>query len=73
MTTAMNILLVALGLGLSALGGYGIIHPQKVVDVGTGSRFKDSELSERGRLVQRGKGMLVVVLGIMTIFTGLLV
>lgn len=69
----MNILLVALGLGLSALGGYSIIHPQKVVDVGAGSMFENSELSDQGVLVQRGKGILVVVLGLMTIFTGFLI
>lgn len=68
----MNFLLVALGFGLLALGGYSIMRPQKVVTVGAGSMFESSGLSDRGRLVQRGKGLLVVVLGLMAIFTGLL-
>lgn len=69
----MNLLLVLFGLGLAALGGYGIVHPQKLVDIGAKGSFEDSTLSERGELVQRGKGAIVVLLGMMTIFAGLIV
>ncbi len=69
----MNIPLILFGLGLSMLGGYSIIRPQELVDFGSGNRFENSELSEQGMLIQRGKGMLVVFLGMMTLFVGFMV
>ncbi|MFC4358503.1 hypothetical protein ACFO0N_11185 [Halobium salinum] len=69
----MNLLLVLFGLGLAALGGYGVVHPQRIVNIGAKAHFEDSTLSERGELVQRGKGAIVVLLGMITIFTGLIV
>ena len=69
----MNVFLIIFGVGLSVLGGYSIIRPQKIVDIGTRGSFEDSTLSDRGDLIQRGKGALVVFLGVMTIFAGLLI
>ena len=69
----MSAFLITFGVGLSVLGGYSIIRPQKIVDIRSKGRFEDSTLSDRGDLIQRGKGALVVFLGVMTIFAGLLI
>ena len=66
----MNYLFVATGLGLALLGGYSIIRPQKVNDIGAKRRYENAELSDRGRFEQRVQGVIVIVAGLFVLFLG---
>lgn len=64
---------MAIGVALVGLGVVTIAFPQRVHDQGGArQRYRDAELTEFGRLQQRGLGLFSILLGIALFAMGLL-